>query len=32
MDGELGEPLGSLVDALQRDERAVMWWSGDLPE
>lgn len=32
MDGELGEPLGGLVNTLQPDEGGVMWWSGDLPE
>lgn len=25
---DLGEPLGSLVDALEPDEHGVMWWTG----
>lgn len=32
LDGELGEPLGSLEETLRGDEHGVMWWSGDLPE
>ena len=29
---ELEEPLGSLMSALEPDDRGVMWWSGNPPE
>ena len=32
LSGDLGEPLGGLVDALVPDDNGVMWWEGNPPE
>ncbi len=32
LSGDLGEPLGSLVDTLVLDDNGVMWWEGNPPE
>ena len=32
LDGELGEPPGSMIEGATPDEDGITWWEGDRPE